>query len=165
MNRMRLLHRYLGYFLTGMMAVYAITGIIMTFRDTDFLKSEKHESQTVKPHLAGDELGKALDMRRLKVTKEDSLTIYFENGTYAKETGVANYTLKEWPPLVVKMTELHQSRSADPLFFLNVFFACSLFFFVVSSFWMFPSHSQTFRKGMLFVAAGVILVVVLIWLK
>ena len=36
MKQMRILHRYLGYFLTGMMAVYAVTGFIMTFRDTDF---------------------------------------------------------------------------------------------------------------------------------
>jgi hypothetical protein len=38
---MRVTHRYLGYFLAGIMAVYAVSGIILVYRDTDFLKSEK----------------------------------------------------------------------------------------------------------------------------
>ncbi len=39
---MRVTHRYLGYFLAGIMAVYAVSGIILVYRDTDFLKSEKN---------------------------------------------------------------------------------------------------------------------------
>ena len=38
---MRVLHRYLGFFLAGIMAVYAISGVILIYRDTDFLKSEQ----------------------------------------------------------------------------------------------------------------------------
>jgi len=37
-NKMRTYHRYLGFFLSGIMAVYAISGIILIFRDTEFLK-------------------------------------------------------------------------------------------------------------------------------
>ena len=37
---MRVYHRYLGFFLAGIMAMYAISGIILIFRDTDLLKSE-----------------------------------------------------------------------------------------------------------------------------
>ena len=40
-NSMRVYHRYLGFFLAGIMAVYAISGVVMIFRDTDFLKREK----------------------------------------------------------------------------------------------------------------------------
>jgi uncharacterized iron-regulated membrane protein len=36
-TKMRLYHRYLGYFLAGIMAMYAISGITLIFRDTDFL--------------------------------------------------------------------------------------------------------------------------------
>jgi uncharacterized iron-regulated membrane protein len=39
--RMRIIHRYLGFFLSGIMAVYALSGIVLIFRDTDFLKQEK----------------------------------------------------------------------------------------------------------------------------
>jgi len=40
-NNMRIYHRYLGFFLAGIMAVYATSGVVMTFRDTDFLKRQK----------------------------------------------------------------------------------------------------------------------------
>ena len=33
---MRILHRYLGFFLAGIMAVYALSCTVMIFRDTDF---------------------------------------------------------------------------------------------------------------------------------
>lgn len=163
MKTMRILHRYLGYFLVGMMAVYAVTGFIMTFRDTDFLKSEKTWERTVEPNLPAERLGEAIEQRRLKVTREDASTIFFEHGQYDKASGKAVFTTMEWPPYIEKLTDLHTSRSADPLFFMNVFFAASLFFFVVSSFWMFPPQAQAFRKGMWFVAAGILLTVIMIW--
>ena len=37
---MRITHRYLGYFLAGIMAVYAVSGVLLVYRDTDFLKKE-----------------------------------------------------------------------------------------------------------------------------
>ena len=40
-NSMRVYHRYLGYFLAGIMAVYSISGITLIFRDTAFLKIDK----------------------------------------------------------------------------------------------------------------------------
>lgn len=39
-NKMRTYHRYLGFFLAGIMAMYSISGIVLIFRDTDFLKKE-----------------------------------------------------------------------------------------------------------------------------
>ena len=39
-TRMRVIHRYLGFFLAGIMAVYALSGIVLVFRKTDFLKKE-----------------------------------------------------------------------------------------------------------------------------
>ena len=48
---MRIYHRYLGFFLAGIMAVYAISGIILIFRDTDFLKQEKLVQKQLEPGL------------------------------------------------------------------------------------------------------------------
>ena len=162
---MRILHRYLGYFLVGIMTMYSISGMIMTFRDTDFLKFEKSYERTVKSNLASAELGKAIELKNLKITGEDETTISFEQGEYNKASGIAKYKLKEWPTFVKKLTNLHKSRSGDPLFFLNLLFGLSLFFFVVSSFWMFPAKTKTYKKGMLFVAAGIVLTVILVMLK
>lgn len=162
---MRILHRYLGFFLVGIMSIYAISGTIMTFRDTDFLKSQKSMERQLKPGIAAKDLGKALEQRNLKVTKEDSSFVYFENGEYNKETGFAKFSVKEWPEVVIKLTNLHKSRSGEPLFFFNLFFALSLFFFVISSFWMFPVQSANFKKGIIYVVAGLVLATVLVLLK
>lgn len=165
MNKMRILHRYLGYFLAGIMSMYALSGIILIFRDTDFLKSETRVDKTVAPNLGVEELGKALEIRKFRVNKEEGNLIYFENGQYDKSTGKAFYTLKELPVVIEKMTHLHKAKSGDPLFFLNIFFGLSLLFFVVSSFWMYLPASSIFKKGMLYVLGGAILTLVLIWLS
>ena len=38
--KFRIIHRYLGFFLAGIMFVYALSGIVMIFRETNFLKKE-----------------------------------------------------------------------------------------------------------------------------
>jgi hypothetical protein len=164
MKQFRILHRYLGYFLSGVMTMYAVSGIILIFRDTDFLKYTKKIEQNIKPQTSPADLGKALERKNLKITKEENGIIYFENGTYNKETGFAQYTLKEQPFFIKRLTHLHTARSGDPLFFFNVFFGLSLFFFVLSSFWMFQVNSSIFKKGMLYVLAGVAMVLALIFL-
>jgi hypothetical protein len=46
---MRITHRYLGYFLAGMMAVYAISGVLLVYRDTGFLKKRKATKRNLNP--------------------------------------------------------------------------------------------------------------------
>jgi len=48
-NSMRIYHRYLGFFLAGIMAIYALSGIVLIFRDTNFLKQERMAKQ-MHPH-------------------------------------------------------------------------------------------------------------------
>ena len=57
---MRIWHRYLGYFLAGIMAVYAFSGLVLIFRDTDFLKQEKVIEKKLAPALSAEDLGKAI---------------------------------------------------------------------------------------------------------
>lgn len=161
-TNMRVYHRYLGYFLAGIMTVYSLSGIVLIFRDTDFLKSENKIEKKLKPNLKVEELGKELRMRDLKADKEDSTTISFKQGIYNKETGVANYTVKQLPRAIEKLTKLHKANTKDPLFYLNVFFGFSLFFFVLSSFWMFLPKSSIFKKGLYFTLAGIVLTIILL---
>lgn len=163
-NTMRVYHRYLGFFLAGIMSVYAISGIILIFRDTDFLKSEKIMEKTLAADIKTEELGKALKMRDLKIDKEENNILYFENGTFNKTTGVANYTVKELPKIVEKLTHLHKASTKEPLFFLNIFFGLSLLFFVISSFWMFLPSTSTFKKGMYFTIGGIVLTLILLFI-
>jgi uncharacterized iron-regulated membrane protein len=161
---MRVIHRYLGFFLAGIMAVYAISGIVLIFRDSDFLKQEKQVSKQVKPNAHPAELGQMLDIRRLTVEKEDGEKLYFKEGSYEKSSGKAEYTVKELPFVLEKMTNLHKAKSADPLFFLNIFFGVSLLFFVISSFWMFMPKTPMFKKGLYFTLGGIVLTLVLLFL-
>lgn len=160
---MRTIHRYLGFFLAGIMAVYALSGILLIFRDTDFLKQEQTITETVKTNATGEELGELLQMRKLKVLEDNETTIIFENGAYNKQSGQAVFTIKELPLVLDKLTHLHKARSGDPMFFLNVFFGLSLLFFVVSAFWMYMPGTDIFKKGMYYTLGGIILTLVLLF--
>lgn len=161
---MRVLHRYLGFFLVGIMAVYAVSGIVLIFRDTDFLKNEIKVEKVIEPNIDKEELGKALKIKRLKVEKEEGDIYYFKDGTYNKSTGEAEYSEKELPFVLDKMTHLHKAKSSEPLFFLNIFFGLALLFFVISSFWMFLPKSSIFKKGLYFTLAGIVLTLILLFM-
>lgn len=159
---MRLIHRYLGYFLVGIMAVYAISGIVMIFRETDFLKKEKQVERQLAVNLQPQELGSALRIRNLQITRTEGNLVIFNQGTYDQQTGLAKYTIKELPTVLNKMTQLHKATTKHPLFFLNIFFGLSLLFFTVSSLWMFESRTPVFRKGIYFMIGGFILMLIML---
>jgi hypothetical protein len=163
-TKMRIYHRYLGYFLAGIMAVYAISGFIMIFRNTDFLKRDTQVDKTLKTNMTADELGKELRIKDFKVSEVQGDVIRFQTGSYNKLTGEANYTTKAWPKFIEKITHLHKASTKDPLFYLNIFFAISLLFFVVSAFWMFLPKTTIFKKGLYFTLAGVILTIILLFI-
>jgi uncharacterized iron-regulated membrane protein len=163
-NSMRIYHRYLGFFLAGIMAVYAISGIILIFRDTNFLKQEKLVQQQLQPGLTADALGKAIRMRDLKIESVTGDVQNFKQGTYNTATGAVSYTTKSLPKMIEKLTHLHKASTKDPLFYLNVFFGVSLLFFVLSSFWMFMPKTSIFKKGLYFTLAGVVLTIMMLFL-
>jgi len=160
--KMRIIHRYLGFFLVGIMSVYALSGIVLIFRDSDVFKQEKQITEQIKVNASSDELGELLEMRRLKATKEENNKIYFQNGFYDKETGIAEYKIKELPFILDKMTHLHKAKSSDALFFLNIFFGVALLFFSLSSFFMFLPKTSVFKKGLYFTLAGIVLTLLLL---
>ena len=163
-NTMRVYHRYLGYFLAGIMTVYAVSGIVLIFRDTEFLKSEKQIEKKLEPNIKPEELGRALRIRDFKIESVNGNVVSFKQGTYNSETGEASYTSKELPFVMTKLTQLHKASTNHPLYFLNIFFGLSLLFFVVSSFWMFLPKTDVFRKGAYFALAGIILTLLLIFI-
>ncbi len=127
---MRVCHRYLGFFLAGIMAIYSISGIIMIFRDTDFLKQEKQKTLTVATGLESHAVGAAIKIKNLKIMSDTLDVVTFEQGTYNKTTGVAEFTVKELPYLLNKMTKMHKATNKDPLYYLNIFFGVSLFILI-----------------------------------
>lgn len=159
---MRTYHRYLGFFLAGIMAVYSISGIIMVFRNTDFLKSVVKIEKTVEPNLKPEQLQPILKMK-VNVDKEENGITYFKGGQYNAQTGELKAEKKELPIILGKMEHLHKATTNDPLFYLNLFFGLSLFFFVISSFWMFLPGTKIFKKGLYFTVAGIILTLIMLF--
>ena len=162
-NTMRVYHRYLGFFLTGIMTMYALSGIVLILRDTDLLKVDKQMVRKVPAESKIEELGRTLRIKDFKVEKEEGDIIFFKQGTYNKGTGIAQFTSRELPFVLDKMTHLHKASTKEPLFFFNIFFGISLLFFVVSSFWMFMPSSAIFKKGLYFIVAGLILTLILLF--
>ncbi len=162
--RMRIIHRYLGFFLVGIMAMYAISGILMIFRNTDFLKNEVLVEQQLQPNLSESELTTALRVKGgLKPEKTEGSITYFEQGEYNSKTGIATVKKMELPLILDKMEHLHKATTDSPVYWLNIFFGVSLLFFVISSFWMFLPQTSVFKKGLYFSLAGMVLTIILLF--
>lgn len=162
-NSMRVIHRYLGFFLAGIMTVYALSGIVMIFRETSFLKSENVVETQLEPNLTGGELSPQLRMAVVIQNKEGDV-LFFEDGNYNQKTGLATVKKMELPFLLEKMERMHKATTNSPLFFLNIFFGSSLLFFVVSAFWMYAPKMPVFKKGMYFALGGIVLTLAMIFI-
>lgn len=163
-QRMRMYHRYLGFFLAGIMAVYAISGVALIFRNTDYLKQEVVIEKSLETNLAAAEVGKLLKIKNFEATSEDSLMLTFKEGSYNKITGAVNYSKMEVSYVLDKLQHFHKAKTGQPLYYLNIFFGASLLFFVISAFWMFMPSTPIFKKGVLFAAAGLVLTLVLLFI-
>ena len=161
-NTFREFHRYLGFFLAGIMAVYAISGIVLTFRNTDWLRKEVQVAKELQPNLNEEQLAAEMRMRGFKVDKTEGDLMYFANGTYNTVTGEANYTIKRQPIVIEKMNKLHKMHQGNPLFWLGVFFGVALLFFSVSAFFMFKPSAPVYKKGLYFAVAGFLLTIILL---
>jgi uncharacterized iron-regulated membrane protein len=162
-SKMRIYHRYLGFFLAGIMAVYAISGIVLIFRDTNFLKRKKTITSQLAPNLSIEEVGKSIRIRDLKAKSENGDTVFFAQGTYNKTTGDTKYSVTSLPVVIEKLTRLHKANSKSPLFYLNIFFGLSLLFFVISAFWMFMPRTTIYKRGLYFTLAGIILTLIMLF--
>lgn len=111
---MHVIHRYLGFFLAGIMAVYALSGILMIFRETNFLKKEVVQERQLEPALTGGELSPTLKMG-VKVEKTEGDVLYFEQGNYNTKTGLATVKKMELPYVLGKMGKLHKATTNSPL--------------------------------------------------
>ncbi|MDX1762248.1 MAG: hypothetical protein R3218_08860 [Christiangramia sp.] len=121
-NKFRIYHRYLGFFLAGIMAMYAISGIVLIFRTTDVFKVERTIEKKVATGLNEEQLGKTLRIKDFKIQKAEDSKIYFEHGVFDKNTGIATYRVKELPVILESFTKLHKANTNRPLFILNIIF-------------------------------------------
>lgn len=144
-NKVRVIHRYLGFFLAGIMFVYALSGITLTFRDKDYFKKPIEVEKTIEKGL-----------ENLPNIKGAS------NVEYNSETGDLSYTQMQPPKILGALEKMHKATSSTPLYFLNVFFGISLLFFVFSAYWMFLPQTDVFKKAIYYTVAGIVLTFIMI---
>jgi hypothetical protein len=160
----RSLHRNIGFFIVGLVIVYSLSGIVLIYRDTNFLKREALVEKKLSPNLAEAELSQALQLRNFKIEKTEGDLLYFQNGTYNKVTGEAAYSVSELHPLIKKLTDLHKTPSKNIKHWSTITFGVLLLFMVISSFWMFKPGTNFFRKGIFMAGAGIVVAVILLLL-
>lgn len=158
----RLFHRYLGFFFVGFVIIYALAGISLIFRDTDFLKKEKTVKITVPADTKPADLGPTLRLREFKILKTEGDIIYFQGGTFNSATGTAEMTVKELIFPLNKFTNLHKTPSKNPFHWVTLAFGIVMLFLAISSFWMFNTKSKVFRNGLYIILAGFVFAVLLL---
>ena len=145
------------------MAVYAISGIAMIFRNDDTFKILENTETTLAVNLDEKTLGEVMEIKGLSILKQEGSLLFFEDGTYNQATGETIYVKKELPFLLDKMARLHKATTNSPIYWLNIFFGVSLLFFVISSFWMFLPHTSVFRNGIYFTLAGIVMTLIILF--
>tara|TARA_A100001011_G_scaffold88621_1_gene93014 strand:+ start:3748 stop:4257 length:510 start_codon:yes stop_codon:yes gene_type:complete len=160
----RIFHRYLGFYLVGIMAVYAISGITLIFRKTDAFKDNVEIKAQLERALELPALEKALNIGKLEITKEENNMVYFDGGQYNKQNGEVIYHQMQLPYVLSKMQKLHKATTKSPVYWLNIFFGASLLFFVISAFWMFLPETAIFKKGVVFSLLGIIMTFIILFI-
>jgi len=161
-NNIRKYHRWLGFFLTGILAVYAISGVLLIFRKTDVLKYDYTVEQVLPAGLNAKQLSERLQIGDLVISAETPATLEFEQGSYNKESGITTLSRKDYPLVLAKFVKLHKATTKSPLFYLNIFFGLSLLFFVISAFVMFMPKALVHNNSIKIAAAGFIFAVLVV---
>jgi len=161
---MRGLHRDVGFFIIGLIFIFTLSGIVFIYRDQDFLKQETKIEKTIPPNLKSSNLGEALKIKDIKITKTVGETIYFKEGSYNTNTGTASYSSKELPFFLKKLSEIHKTNSKSPVHWFTTIFAVLLLFLAISSMWMYKRGTKLFRRGIIIASAGILFTLLLFFL-
>lgn len=155
-------HRWLGFFLAGIMAVYAFSGVVLIFRKTDFLKYDQTVEKQLEANLNGQQVLDNLKMRGLEIESQSPTLIELNRGQYDIQTGVAQVTIHDYPAALSKMVRLHKATHKSPLFYLNITFGVGLLFFVLSAFLMFIPKIPIYKNGLKIAAGGAIFTILMV---
>lgn len=167
---MRMLHRNIGFFVIGLTIIYSLSGIVLVYRTTGFLKQDTVVQKTVSKNIDAAELTRTLKVREVNIEKAEGNVVYFrvgdsiKNGKYDKATGIVSYSEKQLPAILNKFNELHKASSRDSVHLFAVVYGILLFFLAVSSFWMYKPGTKMFRQGIYISFAGFLAALLMLWL-
>ena len=167
---MRTLHRNIGFFVIGLTIIYSLSGIVLVYRTTDFLKQDTLVQKTIAKNMDPVALAQVLRVKEINVAKIEGDAVSFhagatiQNGKYDKATGMVSYTEKQLPAILNKLNGLHKASSRDTVHMVSVVYGLLLCFLAVSSFWMIKPGTQMFRKGITLSVAGGVAAIILLFL-
>lgn len=162
---MRKLHRDIGFLMVGFIIVYSVSGIVLTYRTTNFMKHDIVVERTLSPGLDPAALGMELRVRDLQVNETRGDTIFFNNGSYNVSTGIAMITVKDVVSPVNKFINIHKSANNSPKHLVNIVVGVMLLFLAISSFWMFKRGSKMFRRIIILSVIGIIIAFLITFLQ
>lgn len=158
----RILHRDIGFFVIGLTVIYCISGILLIYRDTGFLKNELQIEKTLEAGLSENRLLQTLKLKEAKITGIDENEIRFSGGTYNRYSGEVSYVTKGYSQPFRVFNQLHKAPSQDSRHWFMVLYAVSLLFLALSSFWMYRPGTNFFKRSILIAFAGSIASIFLI---
>lgn len=159
---MRVLHRDIGFLTIGLTLVYALSGVLLIYRNTGLLKMERIEEKQLVANLTGNDLGQQLRIRNFKVEREDEETIYFKDGFYDVVTGKSVVTRKVYIPPFDKLVDLHKITGTHKMSVLALVYGFMLCFLAVSSLFMFKLGSRKSKRGIAMIALSIIITVAIV---
>lgn len=158
----RTLHRDVGFLLIGLTVIYCLSGLLLIYRDTGFLKSEQRVEKTIETGLALESLSR-ITHSRLELVSDDGKEIVFKSktvsGLYEPNTGKISYTAVKLPPVLEKLNALHKTSARSANHWFAVAYAGMLLFMALSSFWMYKPESKIYKRGLTISAAGAVVAV------
>lgn len=160
---MRALHRDVAFITIGFTIVYALSGMLLVYRNTDFLKKEVQFEKTLAAGVSKEDLGKELQIRNLKVEKVVDGVYYFNDGTYNSLTGKADYSKKIYPKFIDKMVSLHKMNGNNKLHWISTAYGGMLFFLAFSSLFMYKKGNKLHRRSLVTISLSVLILLAVIF--
>ena len=164
----RMIHRNVGYLVIGLSLVYALSGLALIYRDTNFLKSAEKLSITTSTQMVSSDIARDLRLRRIEVTNTEGDVIHFHDGTsvidgvYDKASGRLSYTKMELPRFLQRFIGLHKTNSSNASHWIAVLYGSLLLFLALSGLGMFKTGTRQFYKGMVMTGIGVAITVAIL---
>ncbi|MDR1666391.1 MAG: PepSY-associated TM helix domain-containing protein [Bacteroidales bacterium] len=173
-NRIRILHRDLGFVMVGVCLIYGISGILMNHIESGDPAYRTEKGNTAfPPNLSGEtltsawqareelpELKKALDAAGGRYT----LMLQGGSGVYDPQTGVAAFEISKRRPLIYWMTQLHYNHVKGWSVMGDVF-AGALLFFAVSGLLIVPGKAGITGRGKWYLLLGLLIPILYILLS
>ncbi len=159
---MRTLHRDLGFITIGLTVVFALSGSLLVFRDTPFMKVEKLEEMQLEAGLDGLELSQKVRVRGFRVERIEEHMIYFNSGSYNQETGETMINRMVYPSPIDKLVDLHKVTSKSPMAWIAAIYGFILTFFAISGMLMFRVGSPNSKRAFILTVGSIVLTVLVV---